>query len=486
MEQVYTLKEVIKAANELVSDVSRHPAIILSNALNCKKEDPSASMETDNGDLLDQIDMANKYVAEIDDKIRNQIYKSVKASYSYRFPELKVADPMQYIMTAQLLGNKPDKITEEEVKNKLSNVLDSKMHLLVTMTAATTQGIKLEPEEMENVMKACSVAIHLTNLRTKLLSFVELNMTTIAPNLSAIVGAPIAAKLLGLAGGLSKLAQMPSCNVPILGSHRVSNIESNINAPPRVGLIYECELIQKIPFDYTKDVRKRAVKWVANKCVLAARCDVNQQGSDGGAGKMFRNWIETHINKELEPPPKKAARPLPAPIEKSGKKRGGKRVRKMKERYATTELRKAANRMDFGDVGDDAYQNDLGFGRSQLNAIQKLRGPQINEKTKIRLSKGAQKKLSQVMNNGASGGSGNSDKNKDPGVREPKPDGASSITFTPQQQGLEIYNPKAVESYTAGTSGESSNYFSNTAGFLKVKTEKKVEIEKKVKIEKEE
>lgn len=471
MEVVPTLKEVLESGNDLTSTISRHPAILQDEIL--KKGDSVEMMDLDNGDLLDQIDMANKLVAEVDDRIK-QIYKSVRASYSSRFPELtdRVTNPMQYILTAQLLRNKPERITEDEIKSQLSEVLEPKMHLLVTMTAATTQGVKLEPEIMTNILKACAVATYLANLRTKLLSFVELNMATIAPNLSVIVGAPIAAKLMGLAGGLTQLATMPSCNVPILGSHRVSNIESNINAPSRVGVIYDCDLIQQIPSDHTKDVRKRAVRWVANKCVLAARCDAKQTDLNGSSGKMFREKIESLINKDLEPPPKKAPRPLPAPIEKSGKKRGGKRVRRMKERYAQTELRKAANRMNFGDVGDDAYQNDLGFGRSQLHAIQKLRGPQINEKTKIRLSKSAQKKLAKAQaqaqaqsHSAQAGTSGTNIKQGKSG------EGSSTIIFTPQQQGLEIYNPKAVESYTAGTSGESSNYFSNTAGFFVTKKE---------------
>lgn len=467
MEDILALKKAVDSANEMAASIGRHPALLKNSIL--KKGESVEPMQVDSGDLLEQIDMANKSVADIDDGIRI-IHKAVRNSYSKRFPELKVADPMQYIMTAQLLGNKPDRITEDDVRNQLSEVLDPKMHLLITMTAATTQGIKLEPEEMDDVQRACAIAVHLTTLRTKLLEFVELNMATIAPNLSVIVGAAIAAKLMGLAGGLMKLAIMPSCNIPILGSHRESNIESNLNAPPRVGLIYECDLVQQIPFDHTNDVRKRAIKWVANKCCLAARCDANQSDPSGGVGRMFRSKIEALINKELEPPPKKAPRPLPAPIEKSGKKRGGKRVRRMKERYAQTELRKAANRMNFGDVGDDAYQNDLSFGRSQLNAIQKLRGPQINEKTKIRLSKSAQKKLVKAQKGAAQQAGSDSNNNPkrgngDTGVA------SSSIIFTPQQQGLEIYNPKAVESYTAGTSGESSNYFSNTASFMKVKKE---------------
>ena len=43
--------------------------------------------------------------------------------------------------------------------------------------------------------------------------YVRSRMNILAPNLSAIVGTTTAAKLLGVAGGLSGVAKMPSCNV---------------------------------------------------------------------------------------------------------------------------------------------------------------------------------------------------------------------------------------------------------------------------------
>lgn len=46
----------------------------------------------------------------------------------------------------------------------------------------------------------------------------------------------------------------------------------------------------------------------------------------------------------------KFAKPLPKPVDPPRKKRGGKKVRKMKERYAITELRKQANRLNFAEV----------------------------------------------------------------------------------------------------------------------------------------
>lgn len=40
-------------------------------------------------------------------------------------------------------------------------------------------------------------------------------MVFIAPNLTNIVGASTAAKLIGIAGGLTALSKMPSCNVQV-------------------------------------------------------------------------------------------------------------------------------------------------------------------------------------------------------------------------------------------------------------------------------
>lgn len=40
-------------------------------------------------------------------------------------------------------------------------------------------------------------------------------MTFLAPNISAILGPTVAAKLLGTAGGLQALSNMPSCNIKV-------------------------------------------------------------------------------------------------------------------------------------------------------------------------------------------------------------------------------------------------------------------------------
>lgn len=158
---------------------------------------------------------------------------------------------------------------------------------------------------------------------------------------------------------------------------------------------------------------------------------------------MLRDEIEKKLDKLQEPPPVKFVKPLPKPIETSRKKRGGKRVRKMKERYAITEFRKHANRMNFADVSfdhffvicllylsvlqieDDAYQEDLGYTRGTIGkaGTGRIRLPQVDEKTKVRISKTLQKNLQKQQH--VWGGSTT--------VKKQVSGTASSVAFTPLQ-----------------------------------------------------
>ena len=112
------------------------------------------------------------------------------------------------------------------------------------------------------------------------------------------------------------------------------------------------------------------------------------------------------------------------PEEKKKSRRGGKRVRKMKERYALTEIRKQQNRMnitlDSGEYGDSA----MGFDNGLVNTNQesgRVRGAKKVE------SKFTSKKLRAVAaaSSGQTGGM------------------SSSLAFTPVQ-GLELVNPNAA------------------------------------------
>lgn len=64
------------------------------------------------------------------------------------------------------------------------------------------------------------MAGELSTFKSTIFEYVESRMTFIAPNLSIIIGASTAAKILGVAGGLTKLSKIPACNVAVLGAQK--------------------------------------------------------------------------------------------------------------------------------------------------------------------------------------------------------------------------------------------------------------------------
>lgn len=83
------------------------------------------------------------------------------------------------------------------------------------MTATTTSGQPLAEDSLHRVLNAADMIQKLDVDKTKILELVKRRMHQIAPNLSTVVGEEIAARLMGVAGGLRNLSQMPACNVQV-------------------------------------------------------------------------------------------------------------------------------------------------------------------------------------------------------------------------------------------------------------------------------
>ncbi|KAL1140130.1 hypothetical protein AAG570_000062 [Ranatra chinensis] len=393
---------------------------------------------------------ANNLAAEVDNEVA-VIHRFVRDKYSKRFPELEslVVEPLEYLRTVKEVGNDLGQAKNNEV---LHQFLTQATIMVVSVTASTTQGELLTDKELTEINEACNMGIELNSIKLRIYEYVESRMSFIAPNLSAIVGASTAAKIMGVAGGLTNLSKMPACNVLLLGSQKKTlGGFSQVTALPHTGFIYHSQFVQDTP----PDLRRKAARLVATKCTLAARVDSCHEAQAGSVGIALRQEIEKKIDKLTEPPPVKFVKPLPKPIEPPRKKRGGKRVRKMKERYAMTELRKQANRLNFAEVEDDAYQEDLGYTRGTIGkgGTGRIRLAQVDEKTKVRISKTLQRNLQKQQGWGGS-----------TTVRRQVSGTASSVAFTPLQ-GLEIVNPQAAEKNTTDTNNK---YFSNTAGFVKI------------------
>jgi U4/U6 small nuclear ribonucleoprotein PRP31 len=85
----------------------------------------------------------------------------------------------------------------ENAKNNkvLEQFLSQATIMVVSVTASTTQGGNLNDDELTIVKESADVALALNDYKKKIFEYVESRMAFIAPNLSIIVGASTAAKL---------------------------------------------------------------------------------------------------------------------------------------------------------------------------------------------------------------------------------------------------------------------------------------------------
>ncbi|KAL2523985.1 pre-mRNA processing ribonucleoprotein binding region-containing protein [Abeliophyllum distichum] len=96
--------------------------------------------------------------------------------------------------------------------------------MLIFVTASTTSDEPFLEDVLQKTLDACDRALALDSTKKKVPDFVESRMGYIAPNLFAIVGSAVTAKLIGTTGGLVALANMPACNVQLLGAKK-KNLE---------------------------------------------------------------------------------------------------------------------------------------------------------------------------------------------------------------------------------------------------------------------
>mmetsp|Transcript_9261 Transcript_9261/g.15361 ORF Transcript_9261/g.15361 Transcript_9261/m.15361 type:complete len:440 (-) Transcript_9261:848-2167(-) len=380
---------------------------------------------------------SNRFLQDIEEEVI-ATKQFVADLYKRKFPELESLIPnrIDYIKTVQRIGNEMD-LTLIDLKDILSNSLV----MIVSVSASTTPGVPLPSEDLANCFRGCDEILKLDKDRQLLLQFVESRMCKIAPNLCALIGAHIAAQLVGLAGGLIPLSKIPSCNVQVMGQER-KNLAglSFTSTMPHTGILQFCSLVQVCAPAF----RRKALKIVAAKVSLAARIDCYQTSFDSSQGQRLKNEIEERMEKEQGPQQARTKKALPIPEEKKHSKRGGRRIRKMKERYAATELQKLQNKVTFstdnGEYGDSAMGMDQGMVGSKDTG--KLRAAQAKE------SRVGVKKQKKAVSVAAAGQSTN-------GM-------SSSLAFTPVQ-GIQLVNPNAAADRVRDANNK---WFNSQSGFL--------------------
>ncbi|EMG50742.1 prpf31 U4/U6 small nuclear ribonucleoprotein Prp31 [Candida maltosa Xu316] len=356
--------------------------------------------ETDYLELLSSInnDQSDEYkfillVNELSTIINNEIivfYTLVKMQYKTVFPELEslIPNAIDYVRLITIIKQdlKNIKSYEQEMKQIVSNE-----KVLVIIMAGLQQfqvQTQLSTEEMTKIISCVNLILELNEILKQLSVFISNKLSKFAPNVSAIIGPIATSQLLIATGSLKQLALTPSCNIASLGVRDLSTTTTKSKSKniQQTGYIYHSDLVKYLPPEIIRSV----MRVISGKVVLAARIDLSKSSPSGELGQKYLEEIQSKIDKLLTPPEQTPDKALPAPIEQKSKKRGGRKVRKLKERFQMSELRKAQNKMEFGKQEDsimDSFGEEIGLGMSRNGNSGKIGQIQVNKNTSAKMSK---------------------------------------------------------------------------------------------------
>ncbi len=178
------------------------------------------------------------------DKIINSISSRLREWYGLHFPELdNLIDSINGYSQIVLSGNRENISREDFEKAGFSK---DKVEML-SLVKEKSRGGNISEENFAIVQSLAKQILDLFELRKSIEEHVEKQMLEEAPNISAILGTTVGARILAHAGSLKRLATMPSSTIQILGAEKAlfRSLKTGANPPKQIGEKYKEPTIKK-------------------------------------------------------------------------------------------------------------------------------------------------------------------------------------------------------------------------------------------------
>jgi len=273
-----------------------------------KKKVSQASGHSDNMiiQIINTLDVIKKSISLFSSHLREW--------YGLHFPELTdkiVEDNILLAKIVSFLGAR-EKFTYENLKKNFE-FTENKINILQKY-ASDSMGANFD---LKIVQDYASQIVSLDSYRQGLEAYLTDLMEKSAPNINAIIGSLIGAKLIAKAGSLKKLAFMPSSRIQLLGAEKaLYRFLKTGEKRPKHGLIFQWNQIRGSKYYH----RGKIARVVAGKIGLSAKVDFF---SGEFIGEKMAIEIENKIKeiKEKYPNPPKKTEPVKSKKKKPKKKR---------------------------------------------------------------------------------------------------------------------------------------------------------------------
>ena len=250
------------------------------------------------------------------DKTINLFIARLREWYSVHFPEMDelVPDHEDYVNIVAELGSR-DNIT---VDNLVQLGFNPGKASKIAEAARKSIGADLSAFDIEAVQTLARITKDLYQLRRSLADYIANVMREVAPNITALVGPLLGARLISLAGGLDRLARMPASTIQVLGAEKaLFRALRTGGRPPKHGVIFQYPDIHKSP----RWQRGKIARALAAKLAIAAKVDAF-------TGRFIGDKLNEELRKRIEeiktiyakPPVRKKEVEKPKPKERPGRK----------------------------------------------------------------------------------------------------------------------------------------------------------------------
>lgn len=310
-----------------------------------------------------QVGKAQELIDQLNSE-ENEIFKKLQNAYSVVFPELASLSlsARDYALTVKHLS--------QTLNESLKTILHPTTAIAVVLAYSTSIGSK---QVNGDVVLLAQNLLDLTQIKAKVAVFLESSLSQMAPNLTALLGAGLAGKLLALTGGLRQLSTIPANNLQVIG-------RDPSKQKMHRGLLATSDLIMNVADEW----QGKALRLLAAKTALACRFDLAKTAPGGNQGRSLRESIISALDKAAQPNDilalnkstsiephvlfeailpeevntqatlltataiSKPVKALPPPDAKPARKRAGRRRRRAQALLGITHVRRAANRVAFG------------------------------------------------------------------------------------------------------------------------------------------
>lgn len=246
------------------------------------------------GEKIDtMITQAIKLFDDLEKELNNYSMR-LREWYGWHFPELSslISDNIIYAKIVSKIE------TREKLKFlDLTDFISLELQHEIKEASDISLGVNIFADDLASILSLSGQIISFSEFKNLLQKYIKNRMYTIAPNITAIIGEKVGARLISHAGSLANLSKLPASTIQVLGAEKnLFKAFKNKNFTPKYGIIYHANLINTTP----SHIRGKISRITSGKITLSARVDALGVTKYGGSiGLRNKKKIE-HRLRQLE------------------------------------------------------------------------------------------------------------------------------------------------------------------------------------------